>query len=218
MSWLATERELYYCVADDCLEKVCSFRRHCDTCISKKLFVILDLDETLFFADDDDSIPTNHTAPDFVNRYGHKVYKRPFCDIFLAHLFTRYYVGFWTRGGSSYATDMLSYLLKPDQVPEVVLHARHCVDELDPVTQTLITSHKPLAHILAHLPCNLLHIDDKSENFVFNPRHGILIKPFNMPHMQQGDYELLLKLALLQFHELEWHHHRVQDDIRELLS
>jgi TFIIF-interacting CTD phosphatase-like protein len=183
------------------------FRRRCDSCLQKKLFILLDLDETLVHADMDHKVPQTACRQDgqpltldaFSIGEGYLLHKRPHCDFFLRQLFKKYIVAFWSAGTASYVHSIVQHLVQdPGEVPECILTR----DDLPPFTSAE-TTNKPL-HAIAPFIGNMIHVDDKPCNFRMNPAQGYQIARFDSPATQTTDTELLKLLSLLQVLEQVW--------------
>jgi TFIIF-interacting CTD phosphatase-like protein len=128
------------------------------------MIVVLDIDETLIHSGDD--VIDNY---DFILSNNWKVRKRPHLDFFLNKLFTTFHVGFWSAGSTPYITEVLSYILNPNQIPEFIFTFNDCMNQKSyPI--------KPLKLIQPEIYLNVLLIDDNPENIVLNPHQSYKIE------------------------------------------
>jgi len=196
------------CAGADCVSRVPTFRRHCDQCLKKKPLLVLDLDETLVFADLESKL-----VPGTLMRSGkafdcfdigekYLVYKRPFVDLFLRFAFSLCHVGIWSAGNEVYVKEVVKKLCLPDQIPEFVFWRDHCSGTREHYC-------KPLKYICECLD-NVLHIDDRKNNFVANPNQGIEIESYDDPSEQENDMQLLRMLGVVGKFATDWKRRQIK--------
>ncbi len=96
--------------------------------IRSKMLIVLDLDETLIHS----SERLLERSPDFIIDEFF-VYKRPYLDAFLDHLFGRFEVGVWTSGGAEYAEAVATHMLGPRRAALQFFFTRsRCTRRYDP--------------------------------------------------------------------------------------
>lgn len=94
------------------------------------LLLILDLDETLVFAEES---PLAREA-DFT-AVSYFVYKRPHLDRFLEEVLARYRVAIWTASGSGYAEPVLEQIMPQGASLEFVWCSERCTSRFDHETR-----------------------------------------------------------------------------------
>lgn len=93
---------------------------------SAKPLLILDLDETLLFADENELA----RAPDFaLGPYA--VYRRPHLDAFLASVARRYTLAVWTSSNALYATGICAEIFSGGPAPAFVWARNRCTPRRD---------------------------------------------------------------------------------------
>jgi len=93
---------------------------------TEKKLLILDLDETLFYATEEKL----DREPDFVvGQYF--VYKRPFVGLFLTFCFENFEVAIWTTATKSYAEEIVKIILKDKQKLQFLWTRERCTLALD---------------------------------------------------------------------------------------
>jgi TFIIF-interacting CTD phosphatase-like protein len=132
--------------------------------------LILDLDETLIWSDQDED------AADFrVGEYA--VTQRPYLEMFLATCLEWFTVGIWTTGTEEYARAILAHLL-----PNIdILHCLYCADRctlaLNPMTGLLELT-KPLRKIKGFPLERIIICDDRPETALRNYGNLVQVPPF----------------------------------------
>jgi TFIIF-interacting CTD phosphatase-like protein len=97
----------------------------------KRGLVLLDLDHTIISAVEMNKLkrvknPEAFQYKDFAQTY--RIYERPYLQLFLDKLFSRYRVAVWTAAGISYANFIIKnfILTKPERKLEFVMWSEHC--------------------------------------------------------------------------------------------
>lgn len=169
---------------------------------SEKLLVILDLDETLVFADE---APLDRPADLCAGPY--HVYKRPHVEAFVRELLAEHRVAVWTSGSASYAATLVPHLFPDPQVLAFVWGSERCTRCFDAERHEYY-SLKDMKKVrkLGYDLDRVVVIDDTPQKHQRNYGNLVRVRPFTG---QAQDDELL---HLMQF--LRWLAR--QGDIRQV--
>lgn len=141
--------------------------------VPRKLLV-LDLDETLFYATE---TPLARSAEFRVGPY--HAYRRPFLEPFLADCFEHFEVGVWTSASAHYATAVVSALFPPHTPPAFIWSEARCSIRFDPETnehcprkrlKKLVQKGYRREHIIA--------VDDTPEKWAESYGNLVPVRPF----------------------------------------
>lgn len=95
------------------------------------MLLILDIDETLLYADKEG---LERLADFYVGNY--RIYLRPHLQTFLDYAFENFDVAVWTSSSASYATKIVNRLLSPGQMLEFLWCRGRCTRRFDEEEQT----------------------------------------------------------------------------------
>jgi len=113
-----------------CHEEALLELNHCLKCISQRMLLVLDIDDTLIHPGDhseQETIPPDFLFHDFNG--AHPIFKRPGLDAFLKDVFDHYWVGFWSAGRDDYVQRVLQHILEPNQEPEFIFSRGQCIQD-----------------------------------------------------------------------------------------
>jgi RNA polymerase II subunit A small phosphatase-like protein len=158
---------------------------------TKRLLVILDLDETLVHVPDQ---PLGRRADFTVAE--HVGYCRPHLEGFLSELRERYRVAIWTAAGHDYAQAVVSAIVPWHVELAFLWSAEHCTAHLDRETREASTF-KKLGKVeeLGFDLARVLMVDDSPEKHLRNYANLVPIAPFLGSH---ADVELPAVAAYLR--------------------
>ena len=149
--------------------------------MKSEILLVLDIDETLIYADSE-GLDYPH---DFEVAF-YKIYKRPGLDDFLSKVSAFYQVGFWSSASNHYVKKVVEVLVKDILKPEFVWGRSRCTFEIDEnrtQNRAIKESHfnyvkrlSKLAKKLQHPIEKILIIDDSPHKSKYNKSNAILIK------------------------------------------
>ena len=139
-----------------------------------RILLILDLDETLIFATEEDL----ERSPDF--RVGpYSVYRRPHLDEFLESCCEYFEIALWSSSGANYLAEVLRRILPAEASPDVVWDRERCVRAFDPEQQEtcFVKDFKKIKRLGYDLN-RVLIVDDTPQKAQRNFGNAIYVSPF----------------------------------------
>ncbi|MFO1021593.1 MAG: HAD family hydrolase [Planctomycetales bacterium] len=144
-----------------------------------RMLLILDVDETLIFADEK---PLERKADFKVGPF--HVYRRPHVEEFLRACLDEFQVAVWSTSGESYLAGIVTQLFPEEKQPVFVWGRERCVRRIDPERfQTYFVKDLKKVRRLGYSLARVLFVDDTPQKLERNYGNAVYVSEF------QGDPE-----------------------------